>query len=188
LNTGGGIMARRLLMAIGWIVIVLTTAVVVTMTACEPPSLARLESRFPRQRTDLERLVAMSDHDAQLIRIAPSWLMTSGQQYMEYSAETGITQDRWDEYRHVFARNTIADGLQRDHDTGDIYFIVRAVGIVNRGHSSGYLHCGPGPSHRYPPCSVLDAFGEHTMASDSDVNYAFRRIGQRWYAYSEGPD
>jgi hypothetical protein len=172
-------------MAIGGIVVVLTTAVVVTMTACEPPSLARLESRFPRRRTDLERLVAMSDQDAQLIRIASWWLMTSDHQYMEYTAETGITQGRWDEYRRIFARNAIADGLQRDHDTGDIYFMVRAVGIVNRGHSSGYLHCGPGPNHRYPPCSFLDVVGEHLKASDSDVNYAFRRIGQSWYAYSE---
>ena len=77
------------------------------MWSCQPPSLATLEKRFPHQRRDLEAIVSMSDHDVQLTRNDPTWLMTRDHQYLAYSPETGITQERWDEYRRLFARNRL---------------------------------------------------------------------------------
>jgi hypothetical protein len=156
------------------------------MWSCEPPSLNRLARRFPQQRRDLETIVSMSDHDVQLTRIDPTWLNTRDHQYLAYSPETGITQERWDEYRRLFARNDITQGIQRDPETTDAFIIVGSFGLLNRGHSNGYLYCGPGPSHRYPPCSSSQAFGEHPY-SPGDGAYSFRKLADRWYAYSEGP-
>jgi hypothetical protein len=121
------------------------------MWSCEPPSIETLESRFPRQRGDLETIVSMSDHDAQLTRIDPNWLQTHEHQYLQYSPETGITRERWDEYRRLFARNDITQGIQRDPESGDAFIIVKSIGLLNRGNSNGYLYCGSGPNHRYPP-------------------------------------
>lgn len=156
------------------------------MWSCQPPSLAKLEKRFPHQRGDLETIVSMSDHDLQLTRIDPTWLMTRDHQYVGYSPDTGITEERWDEYRRLFARNDITQGVQRDPDSGDAFILVESVGLLNRGYSNGYLYCGPGPKHRYPPCSSSQAVGEHSYGP-GDEAYSYRKLADRWYAYSQGP-
>ena len=128
----------------------------------------------------------MSDHDAQLIRIDPDWLLTPERQYQEYSPETGITRERWDEYRRLFARNGITQGIERDPESKDAFILVKSVGLLNRGHSNGYLYCGPGPKHAYPPCSSSQPYGEHPYTRGSEA-YSYRKLADRWYAYSEGP-
>ncbi|HLW53018.1 MAG TPA: hypothetical protein VKW06_09245 [Candidatus Angelobacter sp.] len=128
----------------------------------------------------------MSDHDSQLTRIDPEWLMTREHQFLKCRPETGITQERWDEYRRLFARNDITQGIERDPETGDAFIIVNSVGLLNRGHSNGYLYCGPGPKHRYPPCLSSQPSGEHPYKR-GDEAFSFRKLADRWYAYSEGP-
>ena len=165
---------------------VLFGASLLLMWSCEPPSLHTLARRFPRQRGELETIVAMSEHDAQLTRIDPTWLMTRDHQYLAYSPETGITEQRWDEYRSLFAHNGITQGIQRDPETGDAFIIVGSFGILENGYSNGYLYCGPGPTHRYAPCSASRAFGEHPY-TPGDEEYSYRKLADRWFAYSEGP-
>jgi hypothetical protein len=77
--------------------------------------------------------------------------------YQEYSVETGITRERWGEYRRLFARNGIRQGIQRDPESKDAFILVESVGLLNRGHSNGYLYCGPGPKHRYPAVLLFAA-------------------------------
>lgn len=101
------------------------------MWSCEPPSLNTPARRFPHQRRDLETIISMSDHDVQLTRIDPTWLMTRDHQHLAYSPETGITQERWDEYRRLFSRNDITQGIQRDPETTDAFIIVGSFGLLN---------------------------------------------------------
>jgi hypothetical protein len=131
-------------------------------------------------------IVSMSDHDAQLIRIDPDWLLTANHRYLAYSPETGSTLERWDEYRHRFARNGISQGIQRDPASRDAFILVKSVGLLNRGTSNGYLYCGPGPTHRYPPCSLSQPAGDHPY-SPGDEAYSYRKLADGWYAFSEGP-
>ncbi len=138
---------RTLVGCLASCVVIVLGATVLLLWSCEPPSLATLARRFPRERHDLEAIVAMSDTDRQLIRIDPEWLATLQHQYLTYSPETGITQARWNEYRWLFARNGITQGILRDAVSRDAFIIVASVGIVNRGHSNGFVHCGPGPYH-----------------------------------------
>ena len=146
------------------------------MWSCEPPSLNTLAGRFPTQRRDLETIVSMSDHDTELTRIDPTWL----------SSETAISQERWDEYRRLFSRNSITQGIERDPETRDAFFLVKSFGLLNRGTSSGYLYCGPGPKHSFEPCNSSQPQGEHPY-KPGDMAYSYRRLADRWYAYSEGP-
>lgn len=177
---------RVVLIGITSFLATLACGLLLLMWSCEPPSLATLKRRFPHERRDLETIVSMSDQDAQLIRIDPTWLMTRDHQYLAYSPETGITLERWDEYRRLFARNDIMQGIQRDPDSGDAFILVKSVGLLNRGTSNGYLYCGPGPKHRYAPCFSSQAAGEHSYAP-GDEAYSYRKLADRWYAYSEGP-
>lgn len=151
-----------------------------------PPFLVTLEGRFPSQRHDLETIVSMSDHDAQLTVIDPSWLMTRDHQFLEYSPETGITRERWEEYRRLFSRNGITQGIRRDLDTKDAFIIVKSFGLLERGTSAGYLYCGPGPNHSYLPCSSSQSSGEHPY-KPGDEAYSFFKLADRWYAFSDGP-
>jgi hypothetical protein len=151
-----------------------------------PPSLGVLEGRFPNQRHDLETIVSMSDHDAQLTVIDPSWLMTRDHQFPEYSPDTGITLERWEEYRRLFSRNGITQGIRRDPDTKDAFIIVKSFGLLERGTSAGYLYCGPGPNHSYPPCSSSQSSGDHPY-KPGDEAYSFVKLADRWYAFSDGP-
>jgi hypothetical protein len=151
-----------------------------------PPSFNTLARRFPNQRRDLETIISMSDHDIQLISIDPSWLATRTDQYLEYSPETGITQERWEEYRRLFARNNITQGIRRDPETKDAFVIVGSFGLLNRGTSAGFLYCGPGPNHAYLPCSSSQSSGEHPF-EPGDEAYSFRKLSDRWFAYSQGP-
>jgi hypothetical protein len=151
-----------------------------------PPSIETLASRFPAQRKDLETILVMAERDNQLTRIDPSWLMTRNRQFLGYSPETGITEERWNEYRQIFKRNGIKQGIQRDPETGDSFFIVDSIGILDRGHSNGFLHCGPGAKHVYPPCESTLAAGEHPYRP-GDEAYSFQKLANGWYAYSEGP-
>jgi hypothetical protein len=158
---------RVLLAGVTWLIaglVALICACLLLMWGCEPPSLHTLARRFPHQRPELETILAMSDHDAQLTRIDPTWLMTRNRQYLAYSTETGITEQRWDEYRRLFAQTGITQGIQRDPETGDAFIIVGSFGLLDSGYSNGYLYCGPGPTHTYPPCSASRAFGEHPYA------------------------
>lgn len=167
-------------------VVIVVSGLALLMYSCEPPSLSTLERRFSRQRHDLETIVAMSSHDAQLLRIDPKWLMTRDRQFMSYSPDTGITQARWEEYRKLFSANGIALGIQRDPESGDAFIMVDSVGLLNRGHVNGYLFCGSGVSHRYLPCGSNQLTGEHPY-KPGDEAYSFRKLADRWYAYSQGP-
>lgn len=193
LPSHGSRLRRLLLVGLAWLIsglaallAILFCASLLLMWSCEPPSLHTLAQRFPRQRGELETIVSMSEHDVQLTRIDPKWLMTRNHEYLAYSPQTGITEQRWDEYRRLFARNGITQGIQRDPETGDAFIIVGSFGLLDRGYSNGYLYCGPGPSHRYAPCSASRAFGEHPYAP-GDEEYSYRKLADRWYAYSQGP-
>lgn len=168
------------------LIVVLVTVLALIMYSCEPPSLSTLERRFPRQRHDLETIIAMSNHDAQLLRIDPNWLMTRDHQFMAYSPDTGITQSRWEEYRKLFSANGIAQGIQRDPESDAAFIMVDSVGLLNRGHTNGYLYCGSVVSQRYPPCNSNQLKGEHPY-KPGDEAYSFRKLADHWYAYSEGP-
>ncbi len=158
----------------------------IRLSVLSPPSLNTLTRRFPNQRPDPETIISMSDHDTQLISIDPSWLATRTGQYPEYSPKTGITQERWEEYRRLFARNNITQGIRRDPETKDAFVIVSSFGLLNRGTSAGFLYCGPGPKHVYLPCSSSQSSGEHPF-EPGDEAYSFRKLSDRWFAYSQGP-
>jgi hypothetical protein len=156
------------------------------MWSCSPPTLTTLESRFSRQRRDLETVVSMSDHDVQLLRIDPDWLLTAQRQCLDYCPEAGITRERWDEYRRLFARNSITQGIERDPESKDAFILVKSLGLLESGSTSGYVYCGPGPKHAYPPCSSSQPYGEHPY-SPGDEAYSYRKLSELWYAYSRGP-
>lgn len=170
----------------GGIVAILATGLLLILWSCTPPSLNTLAKRFPSQQHDLESLIKMSNQDSQLSVIDPSWLMTQdGHQYLGYDPATRITQERWEAYRRIYGKDGITQGIRR-YKEGDAFIIIKSEGILDNGYSNGYLYCGPGPMHTYPPCSSNQSRGKHPYSAGSEA-YSFIKVADHWYVYSQGP-
>jgi hypothetical protein len=169
------------------ILVVTASALFLLLWGCEPPSVATLARRFPGERKDLEMIIAMSDEDSQMAVIDPTWLELQGLYSPSLSDRAiGISSVRWEEYRQIFRRNGITQGIRRYAPKGDAFIIVKSIGILDNGYSNGYLYCIPGTSSRYEPCSSSEQRGEHPYTG-GDVGYEFIKLTDHWYAYRQGP-
>lgn len=151
----------------------------------EPPTLEELQRDFPSRRAALDTLVHMSDEDRQFFRIAPDFTVSDPP-----NRGTLLPKLRLDQYRKVFAENGIKGGIERN-DSRDAFVIVGSVGILNRGHSTGYVYCDPsaaGAGYRFYPCVIKRQSGHRQYdPTTRDEAYSFVRLDELWYAYDVGP-
>jgi len=170
----------------GSIAAVLVSGILLLLWGCEPPSIEALARRFPHDRSDLETIIEMSDQDKEMAVIDPTWLELQGARLPSSNEAVGISEARWQEYRRVFRRNGIDQGVRRYSSGGDAFIIVRSVGILDNGYSNGYLYCVPRVEHQYAPCSSTEQTGKHDQ-SGGEGAYEFIRLTDRWYAFRSGP-
>ncbi|MGD0789398.1 MAG: hypothetical protein ABR898_15575 [Terracidiphilus sp.] len=174
-------------LAVGSVLAVLASALLLLMASCTPPSLESLTRSFPSERPDLETIIRMSDQDPGLSVIDPRWLqLRNGTQFSAFDPRSGITEARWDEYRRIFRRDDITQGIRRYQANGDAFIIVKSEGLLDNGYSNGFVYCGPGPEHSYPPCSSKQDRGNHPY-TQGDEAYSFIRLSDHWFAFSQGP-
>ena len=175
---------------------VLLLALIALFWFNEPPSLVSLQRRFPSKHADLETLVRMSNEDSGFSRIAPTFLdrhstdPNEAWRHSQGDPKAGLPEARWNEYRQIYARNGIKLGVQRDAG-GDVFIMVDSLGLLNRGHTTGYLHCVSTVSDKdllFAPCVLREERGEHHYDPTSrEEGYSFQRIASGWFAYDEGP-
>jgi hypothetical protein len=164
---------------------------VVLWLACGPnqPSDAKLKQLFKQHRNDLERLVQMTDEDWQMSRIAPDFTWRQDTvAWPRPESEWGISKQRWDEYRSIFAQAGIKNGLTRREKSSDIIFFVWTWGIVPAGISVGYLHCGQpqkGYAHTEEPCIGDHDVGSGMHGQSTSYGYRYEKIAPNWYIYEE---
>jgi hypothetical protein len=108
---------------------------------CEDPSDAKLISTFRLHQKDLETLVAMSDEDARFVRIAPGFAKTDNGSWAGSQSKGGLTPERWDEYRRLFAEAGLSGGLNRRY-RNEVFLLANTEGIVGHGTALGYVYCG----------------------------------------------
>jgi hypothetical protein len=162
----------------------------------EPPTLADLQRDFQSKRADLEAILRMSDEDVNFSRIAPDFVDRTPDKPNEFDRFTkgdpraALPESRWDAYRRVYVRSGIKLGIQRDASR-DAFITVDSVGLLNRGHVSGYLHCAPtapADAHRYYPCMLHEDKGMRNYDPKTRrEGYSFQRLDDRWFTYDEGP-
>ena len=162
----------------------------------EPPTLAELSREFSIRRIDLEEILRMSDEDVRFSRIAPTFVDRVPDEpnelgrFNEGDLRAGLPKARWDAYRKIYARNGITLGIQRD-GSGDAFIMVDSVGLLNRGHATGYLHCAASSStdgNRFHPCLLRQGSGkqDYDPAAGKEA-YSFEKLDDRWFVYDEGP-
>jgi hypothetical protein len=157
--------------------------IVVLLAICYialPPSDARLERRFVRQRQELERLIAKAAETPSISRIGNLEIEDiSGTKYKVADKQTIISPDSWREYREAFQKTRMMEGFYRYPTIGEIQFAARPflskVGPVETFY--GYLYCPPSPPEQQPvylPCRDRKPEWE-------DIEYRYKRIDSEWY-------
>lgn len=182
------------IVALPLVVGIISIAVVAYMWDQEPPDLQTLANRFPKQRQDLETILRMSDEDKHFTRIAPTFVDRDDDpgRYMQDDPKAGLSKARWDAYRALYKRNHIELGIQRN-TVGDAFIMVDSVGLLNRGHTTGFLYCQPTSEgkERFHACGQPLNEGSHRMQNSphayENEAYSFRRLTGNWFAYDEGP-
>ena len=127
-----------------------------------------MQENFVQIQPQLNRLVAMSNEDENVTRIAPSftWLVDNVA-WPRPESQLGFSQERWNEYKTLFNAIGSNTGIHRYPD-GSVYIIMTVQGMVNRGSSKGYVYTTQTPS------PLLDSTDSHS---------GYKRIADNWYIF-----
>ena len=168
----------------------------VVVRESQPPTLAELKRDFPSKRSSFEMIVSMSAEDSRFWRIAPGWVDRTTddpikfEQFLENDPKAGLSNARWGAYREIFNRNGIKLGIQRNKQR-DAFIMVDSIGLLNRGHTSGYVKCSSTISQdpdRFYPCILRKDNGKQEYSPDPRrEGHSFQKLDDAWYAYDEGP-
>lgn len=103
------------------------------------PSDAKLKELFYANRNDFNRLVQMSEQDVRVVRINFDFNNVdtdSGPQ-----KNVGLSPQRWQEYRVLFRKLGLTDGLERPRDIQSaIFFYVQCEGSAIDGDCKGVAY------------------------------------------------
>jgi hypothetical protein len=194
LSKSGLRLAFRILTGILLVPLALIVVIAVFFWEAEPPSLSSLQAKFASRQAGLNLIVQMSNEDTSFPRIAPDWLdqQVNGtlEQHFQSEHKAALPDARWNAYRTLFERNAIKLGFIRN-SYGDVFIMADSIGLLNRGHTTGYLFCAPTPVHdasRYAPCSAgRDSGAQLFHDSPRQEAYSFQKIDEHWFVYDEGP-
>jgi hypothetical protein len=143
-----------------------------------------LAEQFEVNAEALETLRKMAEADADLSRIARdfTWLTDKSNWPRD---DVGITPARWAEYRALFDKVHLQDGVVRTEDFPDaIFFVSKAKGLCVAGSSAGYVYSARALSPlTRSPASALDA--EARRRANEGFAYVFRHLKENWYAFYE---
>lgn len=142
------------------------------------PSDATLTRQFLARRADFERLAAMAAQDIHLVRIANdfTWLDTNASWPRK---DVGISVARWDEYKRLFERAGLSNGISKDVDPPRLFFHIAARGLVTTGDEKGIVYSRVALQ---PLLQSLDKRPPDNLYQDGHVT-AYKRIDQNWYIY-----
>jgi hypothetical protein len=126
----------------------------------------------------------MAQEDSKLIRIAPdfTWLSNNNKWPRE---DAGIPESRWSEYRILFTKLSLSEGILKSEDFPGAIFLLRKVkGLCTGGTSSGYVYSTTKLDVSSEPVSAaLQRESQHNPSKHSA--YTFKALKESWYAFYE---
>jgi hypothetical protein len=140
------------------------------------PSDSELERRFAEHTADFEELVRMSDEDSKVIAITPEYTaLESDVGWPRPESEWGISRDRWDRYRELFALLGLKNGLLRLSGKSEVEFFTSTTGLVTGGTSKGYIHS---LDDMAPVVDSLDGIEKTAKRGNT-----YKKIKDHWYLF-----
>jgi len=139
-----------------------------------------LESHFFAHRAEFERLVAMATEDVHLTRIAPTFTWLDDNVSWPRK-NVGISEQRWNEYKRLFRRAGVRDGVLKGTDPARILFPIVSEGLVPSGYTKGVVYSAE-PLN--PVLKSLDERPPDKLWNGSHV-LVYKPIEDHWYIYFE---
>jgi hypothetical protein len=120
--------------------------------------------------------------DAHVIRIAQDFTLLDTDSSWPRE-DIGFSEARWNEYRALFNKMGLAEGMIRTEDfPGAILFVARVKGLCIGGSSAGFAYSEAVLSPIV--ASVEDALKEELRKDPKKHgDYVFKRLKANWYAF-----
>lgn len=170
-----------------WAFVVLT--ILPLLASCSRLSNESLRQQFSGHRAEFTMLVAMSNQDADYIRITPTSMMNKNfVSYPDQQGNSGLSSDRWHAYRQLFRDASLQLGLER-YSTGDVYLMTDRTGRFGHYTTWGYLYCAhtnPVGNDSPPPCRTSQSNGSEPAPDNESQPIFFEKLDNQWYLYKEG--
>lgn len=147
------------------------------------PSDESFRARFFSHRADFERLVAMSNEDSHLTRIAPDYTWLDNDVAWPRK-NVGISEQRWDEYKQLFQEVGASKGIIRATNPARIIFPIVSIGLVPTSVEKGLVFSDAPLS---PVLKFLDKRPPDKLFDGPDHNHVlvYKPIEDHWYIYYE---
>jgi len=115
--------------------------------------------------------------DNKVIRISSdfTWLDNNGA-WPRRESELGFSPERWDQYRTLFRKVGLEDGITREESGEVIYFIFSSKGLVTHGTEKGYAFSS---KELYPTVDSLDDFKRFPKGQ----RVIFKKLKEHWYMF-----
>jgi len=143
-----------------------------------------LQSRFAPNADALDELRIMAEHDSHLIRIAADFTDLDNNSAWPRE-DIGISETRWTEYRSIFQKLSLQEGMVRTEDfPGAIFFVATAKGLCTGGSSAGYVYS----TKKLSPTSNSPTETLNKEAHNNSSRYyayVFKQLKPNWYLFYE---
>ena len=159
--------------------VVLIAVLLVICYVSLPPSDAKLERQFAAERVDFERLVQKASQTPFVVGIRKEEIEDiDGKHYRKGDKQNPLSTESWDEYRQVFKKIGMNEGLFKVQ-TGQVQFLTHTflgkVGPI--GTLYGYVYC-PAESNALG-AGFLPCRGDKDTYDQGD--YRYKRIAPEWF-------
>jgi hypothetical protein len=146
-----------------------------------------MEKEFLANRQILESLLSMARQDSKMIRIARDFTWLAGNPNWPRK-EIGVSEQRWSQYKRLFDRASLTEGIARPGDFPDaVFFISQSAGLCTGGWSAGYVNSQSplSPITDRPVDTLKAALKAGIDSHQSTSGYAFKKLADNWYEFFE---
>jgi hypothetical protein len=156
---------------------ILSLGIIVLATGCSSkhPSDQSLLDNFHSHKDEFNQLLKMFLADKGLGRVAYDFTRP------ERPETIGVSQDRLQQYRKLFSRLDLSEGIEGYDEKDLVWFHASAIGLSVTGSGKGYAYLTK------PPPLLVDNLDNY-WSKDGNSFTAFRHIEGNWYLYLDYED
>ena len=173
----------RLKRVVVWFGVSAAVILAVALVGCPSQSDKALRAHFVAHRADFEKLVAMANEDNHLTRIAPDFTWLDDDVGWPRK-NVGISEERWNDYRQMFQKVGVPDGIIRRTSPAQIMIPIVSAGLVPTGFIKGLAYS---QEPLRPVLQSLDGKFPQSLWDGPGRSHvlAYKPIEDHWYIYYE---
>lgn len=131
-----------------------------------------MEEKLKLQQADFDKLINMLKEDSDVVRLGSSFA------FFDKSSNRSLSNERMDEYRRLFDKLNLQNGVHRDRKDAIRLIASFHDGLLMKSEKS-YVYSTADPS---PQVSSLDNV---TKTDRGDHAPVFKKVSNNWYLYYE---